>query len=267
MTPQESAALALNIKTAIASRLARHDPGLISHTKGLREDRLDHIASMLHESDVLLWDRDIFRLAISGSDAFGGSLLAEQMVEEYRPEFWVFREFFWNPSSQMRGVMSVPDSATIYGVLLYPHAQGLNYILFLADESLPKTPLLHGSGVLFGMPISGPLANIIAAHEFTRMKVATKEPVLLPRSERRRMLRQEVRAPDVRIVQLRGREASIWHGVASREYHHSWIVRGHWRRLHEPRIRDGAVTTWVESYVKGVGPLLKARETVYAVNR
>lgn len=72
----------------------------------------------------------------------------------------------------------------------------------------------------------------------------TTEQVSLPRAQRRRLDRFKISHPSVYFVQIG--EASESHpGSGDREYHHRWLVRGHWRHFS----RGGR--TWVRPYIKG----------------
>lgn len=125
------------------------------------------------------------------------------------------------------------------------------------------------SQVPYDTPLTGLQAEIAAARAFVRLPIVAKEQIGLPRSERRRMMRSGEPIPDIRIIQLRRRERGDGNQASAREYHHRWIVSGHWRKLHEPRKADDAEVTFVSSYVKGPenAPLLQPRESVYVVAR
>lgn len=254
MNIHDEASLAVGVRNATTSRLARRDPRLVELAKGVRVDRYPHVAEMFSMSAIMVWEKEIFELARNGSGAFLNQRVTREMYEySPSPEFWWFRDF------------TLAGRVPIYALCVYPSGGALNCILLGASDA--EYPTMIGSALNIDRPIEGLWSWIIAAREFTRMKIAAKEPVRLPRGERRRLARQHEVAADVRIVQLRGRESSVWHSVESRQYHHSWIVRGHWRKLHEPRKKDGAVASWIESYIKGTGPLIQPRESIFSVSR
>lgn len=250
MSIQQIARLAMDVRDATASKLARRDPALLAlASESVKNGNIWSIFKSLAESRILIWNKEILRLALSQSSAFEGAELTKEMLahQEY-PEFW------W-----------MNQEARAYACLIYPQPNALTGIFF--NQESPDHPSLVGASLRCGSTITGLWSNLIAASEFIRLKVAAKEPVYLARADRRLAAREGTRLPEFRVVQLRGREASIWHGLADRKYHHSWIVRGHWRKLHEPRKGDGAVASWIESYVKGQGPLLQPREPIFSVSR
>jgi hypothetical protein len=80
--------------------------------------------------------------------------------------------------------------------------------------------------------------------------VTTVADATFDRAERRRLARQRLDDRPVRVINLRRRAASTIAGQSDREYHHQWIVRGHWRDqwyasrgVHRP--------VWIAPHVKG----------------
>lgn len=96
-----------------------------------------------------------------------------------------------------------------------------------------------------------PLASITEAH--------------LDRAARRRLARAHSEPAPIRVIHLR-RPASTTAttGPSDREYHHQWIVRGHWRQQWYPS-REVHRPVWIAPHIKGPeGAPLIGGEKVYA---
>lgn len=221
------------------------------------------LRKLLVASELVIWQPDTFQLAINGAECFEG--LSRQDVAHLLPasvQYWSFDGFdlsnMATDTHYCGGLIFVPGrffSETDQPCFLYalfPETSGLP-VRFVPTK-------LHDNLTLGSV-------SVISLCAFMREKIAAKEPVLLPRADRRRMAREGKAIPEIRVIRLRGREASIWHGVAARKYHHSWIVRGHWRRLNKPRKSDSSPVTWIESYLKGDGPLLQPRQIIFSVSQ
>lgn len=96
--------------------------------------------------------------------------------------------------------------------------------------------------------------------------VTTVTEATFDRAAKRRAERLGAEPPRVRVITLR-RAAHAGNGTSDREYHHQWIVRGHWRQqwyaarqVHRP--------IWIAPHVKGPedAPMLGG-EKVYAWTR
>lgn len=125
-------------------------------------------------------------------------------------------------------------------------------------------PDQHGSFELTGMV--GWMATLKSAWLLMTQPLARLEEVEYDRAARRRTQREGKIRPRVRVIHLR-RPAGVQHGPNGREYHHQWVVRGHWRQqwyssreVHRP--------VWIAPHVKGPedAPLLGG-EKVYAWSR
>jgi hypothetical protein len=87
------------------------------------------------------------------------------------------------------------------------------------------------------------------------------------RADRRRLARRDIPADRVRVIQLRRRTHSTEHGESDREYHHRWIVRGHWRQQWYPA-RGVHRPVWIAPHLKGPdGAPLLGGEKVHAWTR
>lgn len=266
MNIQDTACYALDLRAETVKLLVRRDSLLIERCKGIKEERLGHIAQVLSESRILIWEKTPYSLAKNQCEAFIGATVTPEMAEECHPEMWLLHDFTMVFPVEILQGWNIPPTSRCGAVLSYINTYELASIWFMQDDEDHMYLCGNSSDIRLGVN-NIVVALLFAGREFTRQRIASKEPVLLPRAARRRAARDSEELPDIRMIQLREREASIWHSAIDRQYHHSWIVRGHWRRLHEPRKKDGAVATWIESYVKGQGPLLQPREPIFAVTR
>jgi len=77
------------------------------------------------------------------------------------------------------------------------------------------------------------------------------EDATYSRADRKRIARIDPEAAPVRIITLRRSQTSSDESEASgREYHHQWIVRGHWRQQWHPK-REVHRPVWIAPHVKG----------------
>lgn len=98
--------------------------------------------------------------------------------------------------------------------------------------------------------------------------IATTEDAAYDRAAWRRFQRQGTEPPRVRVITLRrAAGASTEAGASDREYHHQWIVRGHWRQQWYP-VRQVHRPVWIAPHIKGPeGAPLLGGEKVYALRR
>lgn len=97
--------------------------------------------------------------------------------------------------------------------------------------------------------------------------VASVAKAELSRAQRKQALRAHEEPPEVRVVSLRKRKAEHGEGDGSREYHHRWIVRGHWRQQWVPTISQHR-PTWIAPHLKGPdGAPLLGGERVYSLRQ
>lgn len=110
------------------------------------------------------------------------------------------------------------------------------------------------------------LRTLLASWHLLRQRAVTTETAYPDRAALRRLKRSTDHANcdhyAVRVLQLRRSGASA--GMSDREFHHRWIVRGHWRQQWYPSIEDHR-PVWIMPHVKGPddAPLLGG-EKVYA---
>lgn len=94
-------------------------------------------------------------------------------------------------------------------------------------------------------------------------RVTEAEP---DRAARKRLRRMGQEPKPVRIIELR-RPAHSGSGDGSREFHHQWIVKGHWRQQWYPA-REVHRPVWIAPHIKGPeGAPLIGGEKVYALKR
>jgi hypothetical protein len=88
------------------------------------------------------------------------------------------------------------------------------------------------------------------------------------RAARKRLRRAGQEPKSVRVVDLRRpKHTGTSNGESGREYHHQWIVRGHWRQQWYPA-REVHRPVWIAPHVKGPdGAPLIGGEKVYALKR
>ena len=87
------------------------------------------------------------------------------------------------------------------------------------------------------------------------------------RTVRKRMRRTNQEPKPVRVIELRRPQRSGDAGPGTREYHHAWVVRGHWRQQWFPK-REVHRPVWIAPHIKGPeGAPLIGGEKVYALKR
>jgi hypothetical protein len=87
------------------------------------------------------------------------------------------------------------------------------------------------------------------------------------RASQKRLRRAGHEPAPVRVIELRRSKNSGGSGDGDREYHHQWIVRGHWRQQWHPK-RQLHRPVWIAPHIKGPeGAPLIGGEKVYALKR
>ena len=87
------------------------------------------------------------------------------------------------------------------------------------------------------------------------------------RAVRKRLRRAGHEPAAVRVIELRRPKTTGGTGDSDREYHHQWIVRGHWRNHWHPK-REVHRPVWIAPHIKGPeGAPLIGGEKVYALKR
>lgn len=111
------------------------------------------------------------------------------------------------------------------------------------------------------------LALLLTAWLLLSQPLAQTHQVEPDRAVRKRLRRIGQEPGPVRVIELRRPERAEGTGDGSREYHHSWIVRGHWRQHWYPA-RQVHRPLWIAPHIKGPedAPLIGG-EKVYALKR
>lgn len=110
----------------------------------------------------------------------------------------------------------------------------------------------------------GALAVFKTACLLMRQELATADLVEPNRASRKRIQRMQQEPKAVRVIRLRHASNSSGNSASDREYHHQWIVRGHWRQQWYPS-REVHRPVWIAPHVKGPeGAPLLGGEKVHA---
>lgn len=111
-------------------------------------------------------------------------------------------------------------------------------------------------------------AAVRSAWLLMQQKLTRTTEVLPDRATRRRASRTGREPGRVRIIELRRSDSSRPAGMSEREYHHQWIVRGHWRQQACGPERSRRKPTWIAPHIKGPeGAPMLGGEKVYALKR
>jgi len=120
---------------------------------------------------------------------------------------------------------------------------------------------------LTGMPVEKsdyPLAVLKSAWLLMQQPFVEVDEITPDRASRKRIRRMNQEPSAVRVIQLRRNPRPATPGQSDREYHHQWIVRGHWRQQWYP-IREAHRPVWIAPHVKGPeGAPLIGGEKVHA---
>ena len=110
--------------------------------------------------------------------------------------------------------------------------------------------------------------NILkAAWLLMQQPLANVTEVEPDRAVRKRLRRAGAKPATVRVIELRRPKGGGSPGDGDREYHHQWIVRGHWRQQWHPK-RQVHRPVWIAPHIKGPeGAPLIGGEKVYALKR
>lgn len=111
-------------------------------------------------------------------------------------------------------------------------------------------------------------ATVRSAWLLMQQKLARTVEVLPDRASRRRAQREGRKPGRVRVIELRRHESSRPEGMSEREYHHQWVVRGHWRQQACGPERSQRKPIWITPHIKGPeGAPMIGGEKVYALKR
>lgn len=109
------------------------------------------------------------------------------------------------------------------------------------------------------------IAMLFSTCYLMRQKLPTSDTETPDRSAQRRHRKAGLEPPTVRVYRIQQRERPETTGESQREWHHRWIVRGHWRKQWYPSIQAHR-PVWIAPFLKGPddAPLLGG-EKVYTV--
>lgn len=109
---------------------------------------------------------------------------------------------------------------------------------------------------------------IRAAWLLMQQPLASTADVHPDRASCKRLTRAGHEPASVRVIELRRTQRTTSaHSETGREYHHQWIVRGHWRQHWYPK-RQVHRPVWIAPHIKGPeGAPLIGGEKVYALKR
>lgn len=113
-----------------------------------------------------------------------------------------------------------------------------------------------------------PMLRVIrSAWLLMQQPLASGTEVEANRGASKRLRRMGHEPKPVRVIELRRPKNSSGQGDGSREYHHQWIVRGHWRQQWFPS-RQVHRPVWIAPHIKGPedAPMIGG-EKVYAWKR
>jgi hypothetical protein len=133
--------------------------------------------------------------------------------------------------------------------------------------SFSETPLPYASAFT-GEVMEGsdyPLKELVTAWTLMQQPIAKTRDAEFDRASRRRLQKAGIEPKPVRVISLRRpTSAAGERGESGREYHHKWIVRGHWRQQWYPG-RQVHRPVWIAPHIKGPedAPLLGG-DKVYA---
>lgn len=175
--------------------------------------------------------------------------------------------------NELRGIAWYVNSGDLFAIpAVLPHGElgrgslmaldpEGSFLAKLGDEPQVRAPSGGGCGALdvFGM--------LITVSLLMGQPLATGETVEPDRAARKRLRRRNAESGPVRVIELRRPRTSAGQGDGDREYHHQWIVRGHWRQQWYPA-RQVHRPVWIAPHIKGPeGAPLIGGDKVYAWKR
>jgi hypothetical protein len=96
-----------------------------------------------------------------------------------------------------------------------------------------------------------PLKELITAWTLMQQPMVKASDAEFDRASRRRLQKAGIEPKPVRVISLRRPTSTAGErGESGREYHHKWIVRGHWRQQWYPS-REVHRPVWIAPHVKG----------------
>ena len=137
----------------------------------------------------------------------------------------------------------------------------------LTVDNETQCPFLTEAITPDGDPRWSTLFTLKATWLLMSQPLAAVKDAVYDRAARRRLERVGQEPPKVRVVKLRRPAGSTGAGTGDRDYHHQWIVRGHWRQQWYPA-RAVHRPVWIAPHVKGPeGAPMLGGDKVYAWQR
>lgn len=145
------------------------------------------------------------------------------------------------------------------------------------DAGMAPLPHDDDAWVMFGDDIPKPdtltsqelwARTVTCAWILMQQPIATVSVERADRASRRRLAKQSEKDSPIRVIALRhAKSQHVSRDESEREYHHQWVVRGHWRQQWYPS-EERNKPRWIAPHVKGPeGAPLLGGEKVYAWKR
>jgi hypothetical protein len=149
------------------------------------------------------------------------------------------------------------------------------------DGTIPATPVVYpetryylqfdGHKVVGGenatFTTEGFTAMLLTTWLLMRQPLAETPTVEVDRAARKRLRRAGHEPAPIRVIELRRPAGASATSDGESNYHHQWIVRGHWRQHWYPK-RQVHRPVWIAPHIKGPeGAPLIGGEKVYALKR
>lgn len=209
-------------------------------------------------ASLVLWLDDIRMAALSGFSHFMGHTLTEHSLNP-SVQLWVTSTDIEIKDLGHLDEIGIPRGFTVGSQLVFIRDQRLfNFTMFVPSAGMEYTLNDKPDQLLPRIRMaSNPLtaendtiAKVFAMIEFMNLPIADLSRQRLDRPERRRLQKQDIPEPDLRVVTLRKRE--YVESGESREVDWScrWIVGGHWRKQWCPSTKTHR-PTFIAPYVKG----------------
>lgn len=236
------------------------------------------VAAMLSKAEILLWDKSMKDLSLSGRKLFYGYRTSDVLSRQ--PEIWL-------KNFDIRSSIPQPESGqVIFGnqaVLLWPDQDCSELqvweILLPPDYAAKRVPFINGYALstIYAIPATEEeiteddniFLQLISGIEFLKSTIVSSEKESLPRTIRRQIEREGKHEPIVRVIRLRRKE----HGQNSDssggiDYSCQWLVRPHWRNQYHPSTGERK-PVFIDAYIKGPEdkPFKPPKDYVFKVDR
>jgi hypothetical protein len=247
-------------------------------TRLLAQAIINVLEKRLPYAEIVMWRSGIFSAATYGSEMFATAPPDRGILPE-STQWWTFdgaiNDTLRRATHGFRG--SGDPSLLLQGVVVIPfgdpgheapdHA-AVCYVMRAKDKG-DKIPHLYLVPITAGFPVPLIGCPIIACLQFMTQQFVTTRKAHCGKAVK--LPGRPAHRSEYSVVVLRSRKTRDPRDEheASRDYHHCWQVRGHWRKLSQPRKSDGANVTYISQYLKGDpdDPFLPPRERIIRVKR